>query len=106
MARKKKVKFKSKPKKSKLLKFFIVVFFILVVGGVLALYAGYKFYTRDLPDFTVVTGYKPRLKSEVYSADGTLIGEFAAERRKIIRYEDIPTHVRNAFIAVEDRRFF
>ncbi len=106
MAKKKKVKFKSKPRKSKALMFFIAAFFILLVAGILALYAGYKYYTRDLPDFTVVTGYKPRLKSEVYSADGTLIGEFAAERRKIIRYENIPTHVRNAFIAVEDRRFF
>jgi penicillin-binding protein 1A len=106
MAKKKKVKFKSKPKKSKLLMFLVTTFFILLVGGILALYAGYQYYTRDLPDFTVVTGYKPRLKSEVYSADGTLIGEFAAERRKIIRYENIPPHVRNAFIAVEDRRFF
>lgn len=106
MAKKKKIKLKSKPKKSKALVFFAAAFFILLVGGILALYAGYKYYTRDLPDFTVITGYKPRLKSEVYSADGTLIAEFAAERRKIIRYENIPTHVRNAFIAIEDHRFF
>ena len=106
MAKKKKVKFKSKPKKSKLLMFLVTVFFMLLIGGGLALYAGYKYYTRDLPDFTVVTGYKPKLKSEVYSADGILIGEFASERRKIISYENIPAHVRNAFIAVEDRRFF
>jgi penicillin-binding protein 1A len=44
--------------------------------------------------------------TEVYSSDGTLIAEFAAERRKLIAYEDIPPHVRDAFIAIEDRRFF
>ena len=55
--------------------FFVVSFFLLLAGSILALYAGYEYYTRDLPDFTVVTGYKPKLKSEVYAADGTLIGE-------------------------------
>lgn len=75
-------------------------------AGVLALYAGYQYYTKDLPDLSVVTGYQPKLVTEVYSADGTMIGEFAFERRKIVRYENIPPHIRNAFIAVEDKRFF
>ncbi|TFG76443.1 MAG: hypothetical protein E4H21_06330 [Thermodesulfobacteriales bacterium] len=44
--------------------------------------------------------------TEVYSSDGTMIGEFAFERRKIVRYENIPPHIRNAFIAIEDKRFF
>lgn len=106
MAKKPNKKLKAKPKKSKFLLYF-VIFCLLVMGaGVLTLYAGYKYYTKDLPDLTVITGYKPKLVTEVYSADGTLIGEFAFERRKIVRYENIPPHIRNAFIAVEDKRFF
>ncbi|MEW6143772.1 MAG: PBP1A family penicillin-binding protein [Thermodesulfobacteriota bacterium] len=106
MARKKKVKFKSKPKKSKLLAFFLVAFLFITACGVLALYGAYLYYSRDLPNFRAITGYKPKLITEVYSSDGTLIAEFAAERRKLIPYEDIPPHVRDAFIAVEDKRFF
>jgi penicillin-binding protein 1A len=106
MAKKKKVKFKSKPKKSKFLAFLLVAFLFLSASGVLALYGAYLYYSRDLPNFRAITGYKPKLITEVYSSDGTLIAEFAAERRKLIAYEDIPPHVRDAFIAVEDRRFF
>ncbi len=106
MAKKKKVKFKSKPKKSKILAILLVMFLVLTASGILSLYGAYLYYSRDLPNFKAITGYKPKLISEVYSSDGTLIAEFASERRKLIRYEDIPPHVRDAFLAVEDRRFF
>lgn len=106
MARKKKVKLKSKPKKSKFLAFLLIAFLFLSASGVLALYGAYLYYSRDLPNFRAITGYKPKLITEVYSSDGTLIAEFAAERRKLIPYDDIPPRVREAFIAVEDRRFF
>jgi len=106
MATKQNKKLKSKPKKSKFFLYFLLFCIFLIGAGVLTLYAGYMYYTKDLPDLSVVTGYKPKLVTEVYSSNGTLIGEFAAERRKIVRYENIPPHVRNAFIAVEDRRFF
>ena len=106
MAKKKKVKFKTKRTKSKLLAFLFLTFFILLTAAALAVYGGYLYYSRDLPDFRAVTGYKPKLITEVYSSDGTLIAEFAAERRKLIAYEDIPPQVIEAFIAIEDRRFF
>ena len=106
MAKKPNKKLKTKPKKSKFLVYFVLFCLFLLGAGVLVLYAGYQYYAKDLPDLSVVTGYKPKLVTEVYSADGTMIGEFAFERRKIVRYENIPPHIRNAFIAIEDKRFF
>ncbi len=106
MAKKPNKKLKTKPKKSKFLLYFVLFCLFLLGGGILALYVGYKYYSSDLPDLSVVTGYKPKLVTEVYSSDGTMIGEFAFERRKIVRYENIPPHIRNAFIAIEDKRFF
>ena len=106
MAKKQSKKLKTKPKKSKFLMYFLLFCLFSLGAGVLALYAGYKYFTRDLPDLSVITGYQPKLVTEVYSADGTMIGEFAFERRKIVGYEQIPTHVRDAFIAIEDKRFF
>jgi penicillin-binding protein 1A len=44
--------------------------------------------------------------SKVYAADGRLITELGIERRTVLPLEEIPVHVRQAFIAVEDKRFY
>jgi penicillin-binding protein 1A len=46
--------------------------------------------------------------SEVYAADGTLMGKYYLERgnRTNVNYRDISRHVINALIATEDVRFY
>src|SRR5436190_690231 len=44
--------------------------------------------------------------SKVYAADGRLISELGIELRTVLPLEQIPVHVRQAFIAVEDKRFY
>src|SRR3989449_11685288 len=44
--------------------------------------------------------------SKVYAADGRLISELGIELRTVLPLEQIPVHVRHAFIAVEDKRFY
>jgi penicillin-binding protein 1A len=45
--------------------------------------------------------------STLYAADGTLVYTFhAEENRKVIPLEQIPLHVRQAVIAIEDERFY
>ena len=46
--------------------------------------------------------------SEVYAADGTLMGKYYTERgnRSSVSYRDISPHVVNALIATEDERFY
>src|SRR5687767_5557766 len=46
--------------------------------------------------------------SEVYAADGTLMGKYYLERgnRSNINYRDISRHVINALVATEDERFY
>ena len=48
----------------------------------------------------------PQQTSKVYAADGRLITELGIERRTVLPISDIPVHVRQAFIAVEDKRFY
>ena len=45
--------------------------------------------------------------SEVFAADGTLMGKYYRERgnRSSVNYRDISKHVINALIATEDERF-
>ena len=42
----------------------------------------------------------------VFSVDGLLMGEFGAERRLPVPYEDIPPPLVQAFLAAEDSRFY
>src|SRR6202008_4445222 len=46
--------------------------------------------------------------SEVYAADGTLMGKYYRERgnRSNVKYRDISRHVIDALIATEDERFY
>ena len=44
--------------------------------------------------------------TEVYASGGEKIGEYFLERRYFIKFDDIPEHVVNAFIASEDKSFF
>ena len=44
--------------------------------------------------------------SEIYSADGVLLGKYYIENRTIIDFEDISPDIINALVATEDARFF
>lgn len=89
----------------------IVVGLVALAGLGLAAAAGaafllYQVIVRDLPDFESLDEYHPPLASEVYARDGTPIGEFFEERRRLVRLDEIPRHVILAFVAGEDDSFF
>src|SRR2546423_11918357 len=44
--------------------------------------------------------------SKVYAADGRLISEYGLQRRTVVPLDQIPVHVRQAFLATEDKRFY
>lgn len=60
----------------------------------------------NCPSIAQIYAFEPKEATQLYAADGTLLAELAIERRTPIRLEDLPPHVYNAFIAVEDRRFW
>lgn len=59
-----------------------------------------------LPSLEALTDYQPKLPLRVYSEDGYLISEFGEERRAYIKIENVPQNMKNAVIAIEDRRFY
>ncbi len=79
---------------------------VLVSAGVGGAAAFYWIFLRDLPDPRSVADYRPPLASTVYDRDGDPIGEFFRERRRLVRFEEVPTHVIEAFVAAEDSNFF
>jgi len=79
---------------------------LLGVAGILALvFAVVMLYPR-LPALSELTDYRPDLPLRVYSAEGTLIGEFGVQRRTVVPFEQIPLQVREAFLAAEDSQFY
>lgn len=62
-------------------------------------------YAGDLPEISALDAYSPSTITRVRASDGTVIGEFAVERRLVISYDDIPANFRQAIIAAEDAGF-
>jgi penicillin-binding protein 1A len=58
------------------------------------------------PSIAILDDYRPQQTAKVYAADGRLITELGLERRTLIRLDDMPASLRQAFIAVEDKRFY
>ncbi|MBI2383762.1 MAG: penicillin-binding protein 1A [Gammaproteobacteria bacterium] len=61
---------------------------------------------RQLPPTDVIKELKLSVPMRVFTRDGKLIGEFGAERRDPLRYDQFPAQAIQAFLAAEDDRFF
>jgi len=60
----------------------------------------------NLPPLDALTDYRPKIPLRVYTADGTLIGEFGEERRSFVSIADVPQIMKDAILAAEDERFY
>ena len=60
----------------------------------------------DLPQVTSLEDFQPNIITQVFAADGSVIGEFAIEKRVVVAFRDIPPVLRNAIVAVEDADFW
>ncbi|MBQ7056077.1 MAG: PBP1A family penicillin-binding protein [Alphaproteobacteria bacterium] len=77
--------------------------FVVAIAGVAALVL---IYGNDLPDYKKLATYAPPVATRLYAADGSLLIEYAEERRVFIDYNDMPKQLVNAFIAAEDQNFW
>jgi penicillin-binding protein 1A len=62
-------------------------------------------FVGDLPQISALDDYSPGTITRVLGRDGSVVGEFANERRDIVTYDQIPEVLRHAIIAVEDGEF-
>ena len=71
-----------------------------IVGAVI-----FKF-EQDLPDYSQLKNYEPPVMTRVHASDGSLLAEYAHERRLYLPSAAIPQLVKNAFISAEDKNFY
>ena len=93
-------------KYKKYLRIFINFIFWCIVAGIAGLAALVLIYGHDLPDYKNLATYTPPVATRLYAADGSLLIEYAEERRVFIDFEDMPPQLVNAFIAAEDQNFW
>jgi penicillin-binding protein 1A len=79
---------------------------ILFLVGVSAVAGLLWHYSKDLPDYTQLKNYEPPVMTRVHAADGSLLGEYAKERRLYLPIQAIPKRVINSFLAAEDKNFY
>ncbi|MEQ1502663.1 MAG: transglycosylase domain-containing protein, partial [Myxococcota bacterium] len=79
---------------------------IVAVIGVLFAVGGYFYYSKDLPTVENLRAYKPPTVTVVSDVNGKVLGEIFEEKRYVVPIEEIPDHVKNAFLAAEDANFY
>jgi penicillin-binding protein 1A len=73
----------------------------------LAIALHYIYFDRtDLPAIEQFAGFEFSTIGHVYDLNGQPLAEMSKEHRRITRYEEIPTTVRDAILAAEDKNFF
>jgi penicillin-binding protein 1A len=73
---------------------------------ILLFFALFVFVFFQIPDKHTLTSFRNPVPSEIYTADGVLIGRYFIQERKPVSYEEISPWVIKAVIATEDARFF
>ncbi|MEO7368037.1 MAG: PBP1A family penicillin-binding protein [Gemmatimonadaceae bacterium] len=58
------------------------------------------------PPVESLNDYTPRQTSKLYAADGRFIAELGLERRTLVKLDEIPLTVQQAFVITEDKRFY
>ena len=57
------------------------------------------------PDIQAIELYKPTIPTKIYDIKGEVISEFFTEQRALVEYKDLPEHLIEAIISMEDNNF-
>ncbi|MBB3951102.1 penicillin-binding protein 1A [Aureimonas jatrophae] len=79
------------------------VFALIAAGGVAWYVAS---MSQDLPDYQVLANYEPPVTTRIHASDGSLMAEYAKERRLYLPIQAIPQRIKDAFLSAEDKNFY
>ena len=81
--------------------------FLVLVPAMFGVSFGYGLVNYlEIPDIKQLETFKPKSSTRLYADDGTLFSELFVEKRIPISITEMPRHLRFAFIAIEDVRFY
>lgn len=88
------------------MKRFLAVLVILLAATVGFLGGTVAVLLRGLPQVTALEDFRPPASTLVYASDGSLLAEFATERRTPVPLDALPPDLVRCFLAIEDHRYF
>jgi penicillin-binding protein 1A len=62
--------------------------------------------SSDLPSYESLNNYSPDVMTRIHAHDGSLIAEYAKERRIYVPINTVPDLLIGAFLSAEDKRFY
>jgi 1A family penicillin-binding protein len=80
----------------------VVAVLLVVMGSLLWFNCG----LRGCPDVDMLRGYMPDEASVVLDRNGEEVSKLYVTRRTVVPVDSMPEHLLNAFVAIEDRRFW
>ena len=79
---------------------------ILAIAGAGGVLYVFYHYGRGLPEYSQLADYEPPTVTRVHAGDGSLLAEYATEKRVFVPITAIPRRVVNAFLSAEDKNFY
>ena len=79
---------------------------LLTLCGAYALACSFVYLAPSLPSVEAMRKVELQVPLRVFTSSGELIAQIGEQRRIPVTYEQIPTLVREAFLAAEDDEFF
>lgn len=92
--------------KSPILRYGIIAGLAILIANILFLLSISFGMWGKLPNKKELSNFQYQRASEVFTADSILIGKYYLMDRQPIPFEEIPKHLLNALVAIEDERFF
>ena len=84
----------------------LILSIVSILGGLLTICGIYLYIKDDLPDVSTLQDVRLQTPMQVFTADGELISQFGEKRRIPLKLEEMPPLLVQAFLAVEDTRFY
>lgn len=91
-----------------LLRLFLVALFALVIAGVCAGYGMMQGLLKSAPDISALSTAPVEMATYIYNAEGEQVQKLTAptSNRTPVSIDQVPEHLQNAVVAVEDERFY
>ena len=90
----------------KILKSFFLVVLLSSFLVFITIFSALWYFSSDLPNYRFLQDYKPSVSTKVYDIDGSIVADFATQKRTFVAIDEIPPFVINAFLSAEDKNFF
>ncbi len=84
----------------------VSLFFFGSIGLAVLAFLVVLHFSIGLPDYHQLENYEPPITTRLYAADGSLLMEYATEKRTFVPVDKMPERLKQAFISAEDKTFY